>query len=185
MLEKVYTDTNEKMSQVNEAMKKKLLTIRTGKVSISAVDSIKIDYYGTMTQLSQVASIVTTDATTIVISPWEKNLITDISRAISEANIGVNPNDDAECVKLFFPPMTSEQRLKNVKLAKSISDDFKVSARNVRKESNDIIKKMLKNKDITEDESKQALSNIQDITDKTMVNIDNILKNKEQEILKI
>jgi ribosome recycling factor len=184
-MEELYSDTKEKMSQAIDAMKSKFHTIRTGKVSTSVVDGIKIDYYGTMTLLSQVASVITKDATTIVISPWEKNLIQDIAKAISEANIGVTPNDDEEGVKLFFPPMTSEQRTKSVKVAKSIAEDFKVSIRNVRKESNDKIKKSLKDKEITEDESKSALTKIQSITDDMIKQLEVSLSNKEKEITTI
>ena len=173
------------MAQAIEAMKNKFHTIRTGKVSTSVVDDIKIDYYGTMTLLSQVASVITKDATTIVISPWEKNLIPDIAKAISEANIGVTPNDDEEGVKLFFPPMTTEQREKSVKVAKSIAEDFKVSIRNIRKESNDKIKKALKDKEITEDESKGALDQIQSITDDMIKQLEISLSAKEKEITTI
>lgn len=185
MLEELNTSTKERMEESIDAMKGKFGTIRTGKVSVSSVDQIKIDYYGNQTPLSQVASIIAKDATTIVISPWEKNLISDISRAISEANIGVNPNDDEDGVKLFFPPMTSEQRNENVKVAKVISDGFKVSIRNIRKESNDKIKKLLKDKEITEDESKEGLNNIQSITDAMITKVDSSLANKEKEILTI
>ena len=185
MLDEIYNTTKDKMEQSIEAMRAKLHTIRTGKVSTSIVDQIKIDYYGTLTPLSQVASIIAKDATTIVISPWEKPLIKDIAKAIQEANIGVNPNDDDEGIKLFFPPMTSEQRQASVKVAKTMAEDFKVSVRNVRKEANDKIKKRLKDKEITEDNSKQALTNIQHITDDMVANIDQLLAKKEKEILTI
>ena len=182
MLEEIYQTSTEKMEQCIVSMRVKLNTIRTGKVSTAIVDKIKIDYYGNLTPLSQVASIIAKDATTIVISPWEKNLISEISRSISTANIGVNPNDDDEGVKLFFPPMTSEQREANAKIAKGMADEFKVSIRNVRKDANDKIKKLLKDKEITEDENKQALAKVQTITDDMIVKVDNTLVQKEQEI---
>lgn len=185
MLEELSKSTKEKMELSLDAMVNKFGSIRTGKVSVSSLDGIKIDYYGNQTPLSQVASVIAKDATTIVISPWEKNLISEISRSISEANIGVNPNDDEEGVKLFFPPMTSEQRTANVKIAKTMSEDFKVSIRSVRKESNDKIKKFLKEKDITEDESKSALTNIQSITDDIIAKVGVLLAQKEKEILTI
>jgi ribosome recycling factor len=125
------------------------------------------------------------DGITIVISPWEKNLIPEISRAIAEANIGVNPNDDEDGIKLFFPAMTSEQRTASVKVAKTIAEEFKVSIRNVRKESNDKIKKALKDKELTEDESKSAQTNIQSITDDMISKLDVALSVKEKEILTI
>jgi len=185
MIDELIKTTKEKMQSSIEAMKNKFSSIRTGRVSTSVVDDIKIDYYGTLTLVSQIASISVKDATTIVISPWEKNLISDISRAISEANIGVNPNDDEDGIKLFFPPMTSEQRTQGVKVAKTIAEDFKVSIRNIRKESNDQIKKALKNKEITEDESRLHLLNIQSITDEMVTLLETSLASKEKEILTI
>jgi ribosome recycling factor len=185
MIEELKSQTKEKMDLSIEAMKTKFSTIRTGKVSASSVNQIKVDYYGTMTDISQIASVIVPDATTIVISPWEKNLIPEISRAIAEANIGVNPNDDEDGIKLFFPAMTSEQRTASVKVAKTIAEEFKVSIRNVRKESNDKIKKALKDKELTEDESKSAQTNIQSITDDMISKLDVALSVKEKEILTI
>jgi ribosome recycling factor len=152
----IMLELEEQMQKAEDFLKSEFAKIRTGKASPILLDGITVDYYGTQTALSQVASVSTPDATTINISPWEKNLIPDIAKAISEANIGVTPDDDEEGVKLFFPPMTTEQREKSVKVAKSIAEDFKVSIRNIRKESNDKIKKALKDKEITEDESKGA-----------------------------
>jgi len=160
-------------------------SLRTGKVMISILDGVKIDYYGTMTALDQVGSVIATDATTIVINPWEKPLVADIESAISKANIGVNPNSDGEKIILNFPPMTVDQRKETVKKMKGMGEDAKVSIRNDRQKSNNDIKKLEKDKEITTDESKAAQEAIQKITDGFISKIDETLKTKEAEILKV
>ena len=185
MLNEIYNDCETKMQGSIEHMQREFKTLRTGKVLISVLDNVKIDYYGTPTPLDQVGSVIATDATTIVVNPWEKNLLSDIESAIAAANIGVNPNNDGDQIKLFFPPMTVEQRQDSVKQMKGMGENAKVSIRNDRKHSNDQIKKLEKDKEITADESKAAQDQIQKITDKFTAQIDSILKDKEQEILKV
>ncbi len=160
-------------------------TLRTGKVMVSALDGIKIDYYGTPTALDQVGSVIATDANTIVISPWEKPLVADIEAAIAKANIGVNPNSDGEKIILNFPPMTVEQRKETVKKMKGMGEDAKVSVRNDRQKANNDIKKLEKEKEITTDDSKSAQDEVQKITDGFISKIDSTLKEKEAEILKV
>jgi ribosome recycling factor len=144
-----------------------------------------VDYYGASTKLSQVATVLASDATTITVSPWEKNLLGDIERAIQSANIGVNPNNDGDQIKLFFPPMTTEQRVESVKQAKSMGDTAKVSIRNHRKDGNNSIKKLEKEKEITGDESKSYQDEIQKITDSFTNSVDALFKSKEAEVMKI
>jgi len=185
MLNDIYTQTQEQMSKSIDALKRDFSTLRTGKVSTNIVDNIKVDYYGTPTALNQVGSVIVTDATTISITPWEKNLLSTIEKAIQEANIGVNPNNDGDFIKLFFPAMTSEQRQEIVKQAKSMSEKAKIAMRNIRKEGNDKIKKLEKSKDISEDDSKRGQEEIQKITDKNVAEIESILTAKEADILKV
>lgn len=168
-----------------EHMHHSFKSLRTGKVMISILDGIKIDYYGTPTALDQVGSVIATDATTIVISPWEKPLVADIESAISKANIGVNPNSDGEKIILNFPPMTVEQRKETVKKMKGMGEDAKVSVRNDRQKANNDIKKLEKDKEITADDSKAAQDAVQKITDGFIATIDATLKDKEAEILKV
>jgi ribosome recycling factor len=165
---------------------------RTGKVTTGIIDNIKVDYYGTMTALNQVGNVIATDATTISITPWEKTLLPVIEKAIQEANIGVNPNNDGDFIKLFFPPMTSffppmtsDQRQEIVKQAKGMVEHAKVSIRNVRKDGNDKIKKLEKDKEVSEDESKKAQDQIQKITDEYIAKIEEAFKTKEADILKV
>jgi len=185
MLNEIFDNCNTKMQGSVDHMHRDFKTLRTGKVLVSVLDNVKIDYYGTPTPLDQVGSVIAADATTIVVNPWEKNLLGDIETAIAAANIGVNPNNDGDQIKLFFPPMTVEQRQESVKQMKVMGENAKVSIRNDRRDANDKIKKLEKEKEITQDESKAAQDNIQKITDKYIALIDSTLKEKEQEILKV
>jgi ribosome recycling factor len=144
-----------------------------------------VDYYGTATPLNQVGSVVVQDATTIAINPWEKSMLSVIERAIQEANIGVNPNNDGDFIKLFFPPMTTEQRQEIVKQAKAMAEKAKVAVRNIRKDSNNTIKRLEHDKEISEDEMKRALEQIQKITDEYISRIDDSFKAKESDILRV
>lgn len=185
MLNDIYKECETKMQGGIDHMLRNFKTLRTGRVTISVLDNIKIDYYGTPTPIDQVGSVIATDATTIVINPWEKNILGLIESAIQKANIGVNPNNDGQQIKLFFPPMTVEQRHDTVKQMKVMGENARVGIRNDRRAANDNIKRHEKEKEITEDESKAAQENIQKLTDKYIANIDQILKDKEQEILKV
>jgi len=185
MVNEIYNECETKMQGSIEHMQREFKTLRTGKVTTSVLDNVKIDYYGTPTPLDQVGSVIATDATTIVVNPWEKNLLADIESAIMKANIGTTPNNDGDQIKLFFPAMTVEQRQESVKQMKGMGENAKVSVRNDRKHANDQIKKLEKEKEITVDESKSAQDKIQKITDKYITQIDSILKGKEAEILKV
>ncbi|MFA6760884.1 MAG: ribosome recycling factor [Sulfuricurvum sp.] len=185
MLEEIFSECEKKMQGGIEHMQREFKTLRSGKVTTAVVDNIRIDYYGTPTPLDQVGSVLATDATTITINPWEKNLLNAIESAIQKANIGVNPNSDGDVIKLFFPPMTVEQRQESVKQMKGMGENAKVSIRNDRKNANDKIKKLEKDKEITADDSKSAQERVQKLTDKYIGEIDAILKTKEVEILKV
>jgi ribosome recycling factor len=185
MINEIFEQTTENMNKSIDALKRDFASLRTGKVTTGIVDNIKVDYYGTMTALTQVGNVIATDATTISITPWEKSLLGAIEKAIQEANIGVNPNNDGDFIKLFFPPMTSEQRQEIVKQAKGMVEHAKVSVRNVRKDGNDQIKKLEKDKEIGEDESKKGQDQIQKITDEHIAKIDDAFKTKEADILKV
>ena len=185
MLEEIYQEARDHMQKSIEVMKKDFLTLRTGKVTTTIVDNIKVPYYGNPTPLNQVASITVLDATTIAINPWEKGMLSEIEKAIQQANIGVNPNNDGDFIKLFFPPMTTEQREEIAKQAKAMAEKAKVAVRNVRKEANNKIKRLEKEKEISEDEAKKALDTVQKITDEHIAKIDEALKSKEADIKRV
>ena len=132
MTQNIITHTKSHMEKSLESLRKDFSTLRSGKVSVSVLDNIRINYYDTPTPLNQVGSVIAQDASTIIITPWEKSLLKDIEKAIQEANIGVNPNSDSECVKLFFPPMTQEQRKDIAKEAKAMGEKAKIAVRNIR-----------------------------------------------------
>ncbi|CBG40219.1 ribosome recycling factor [Helicobacter mustelae] len=185
MTQEIFQHTKTHMDKSIDALKRDFLTLRSGKVSVNILDNVKVDYYGTPTPLNQVGSVIAQDATTILITPWEKNLLKDIERAIQEANIGVNPNNDGETIKLFFPPMTQEQRKEIAKDTKAMGEKAKIAIRNIRQDSNNQIKKLEKDKSITEDESKKAHDTIQKYTDEYAKKIDEMVKHKEDEVMKV
>jgi ribosome recycling factor len=185
MLQPIYDEAKEHMQRSIDALNREFSSIRTGKVSPKIIESVKIDYFGTATPLSGVGSISTPDANTIVVTPWDKSLLKEIEKAIQIANIGVNPSNNGAGVILAFPPMTQEQRKEAAKHAKAMAEKAKVAARGVRQEANNKIKKLEKDKQITEDESKKAHDQVQKIADETIVSIDKRLAEKEASILKI
>ncbi len=185
MLDEIYSECESNMQSSIDHMVHEFKSLRTGKVLVSILDTVMVEYYGTPTPLAQVATILATDATTITVSPWEKNILGDIESAIARANIGVNPNNDGEQIKLFFPPMTVEQRQESVKKMKAMGENAKISIRNDRKKANDKIKTLEKEKEITQDESKAAQEHIQKITDSSIAKLEEILKDKEQSIMTV
>ncbi len=185
MLDEIFNNTKEHMQKSIEALKRDFLTLRSGKVSVNVLDHIKVDYYGSPTPLQQVGSVIAQDATTLIITPWEKNLLKEIERAIQEANIGVNPNSDGQTIKLFFPPMTQEQRKEIAKDARAMGEKAKIAIRNIRQDSNHHIKKLEKDKAITEDANKKAQDTIQKYTDEYVKKIEEMVKNKEDEVMKV
>ncbi|GHS87963.1 ribosome-recycling factor [Campylobacterota bacterium] len=185
MLSQIFDETKTYMQKCLDALNHDFTTIRTGKVSPKIVEAIKIDYFGSPTPINTLGSISTPDANTIVITPWDKSALKEIEKAIQAANIGVNPNNNGAGVILSFPPMTQEQRKEAAKHAKTMADRAKIAARNVRQESNNKVKKLEKDKQITEDESKKAHDTIQKFTDETIASIEKRLAEKEADILKI
>lgn len=185
MTQNIIAHTKSHMEKSLESLRKDFSTLRSGKVSVSVLDNIRINYYDTPTPLNQVGSVIAQDASTIIITPWEKSLLKDIEKAIQEANIGVNPNSDSECVKLFFPPMTQEQRKDIAKETKAMGEKAKIAVRNIRQDGNNHIKKLEKDKQITEDVSKKAQDDVQKLTDEFVKKVDEMVKHKEEEVMKI
>ena len=185
MTQEILSSTKSHMEKSLESLRRDFSTLRSGKVSTSILDNIRINYYDTPTPLNQVGSVIAQDASTIIITPWEKSLLKDIEKAIQEANIGVNPNSDSECVKLFFPPMTQEQRKDIAKEAKAMGEKAKIAVRNIRQDGNNHIKKLEKDKQITEDVSKKAQDDVQKLTDEFVKKVDEMVKHKEEEVMKI
>ncbi|WP_156306155.1 ribosome recycling factor [Sphingobacterium endophyticum] len=161
-----------------------LTKIRAGKASPGMLDGIYVDYYGTATPLSQVSNINTPDARTIVVQPWEKNLLSTIEKAIMESNIGLNPQNDGSIIRLAVPPLTEERRRDLVKKVKEETEKGRVAVRNIRKDSNEAIKK-LKNDGASEDEIKAGEAEVQKLTDSFIVKVDQLAELKEKDIMTI
>lgn len=172
----------EAMDNAVKHLEKQLVNIRAGKASPTMLGSVMVDYYGSLTPLQQVANVNTPDGRTITVQPWEKNMLQEIERAIMIANLGFNPMNNGESIIINVPPLTEERRINLVKQAKSEVEDAKVGVRNARKEANNDIKK---SDDISEDLKKNAEIDIQNMTDKHVAKIDDILAAKEKEIMTI
>ena len=177
-------EAKEMMDKALKHLGSELLKIRAGKASPNMLDSVKVDYYGTPTPLNQTASITTPDARTVMIKPWEKNLIPEIEKAIMNSDLGLNPQNDGEQVIVNIPMLTEERRQELVKQVRHEGELSKISVRNARKETNDGLKQLQK-EGISEDEVKRAEDKVQALTDEHTKKIDDILHKKEEEIMTV
>ncbi len=184
-VKKVHSDTEERMKKAVEAISRELSTIRTGRATTALLEGIKVDYYGTMTPLNQIASISIPDPRLLVIQPWEKKMITEIAKAIQRSDLGLNPLTDANVVRLPIPPLTEERRKELVKIVKRIAEEGKIAVRNIRRDANEKFKQAEKDKEISEDESRKAQENVQELTDKFIEQIDELFNKKEKEVMEI
>jgi len=176
--------TEESMQNSIEHLKNELLKIRAGKANIHMLDGIFVDYYGTNTPLNQVSNINTPDPKMVVVQPWEKAMIEPIEKAIMKANIGINPMNDGELIRLQIPPLTEERRLSLVKQVKTEGENSKISIRNARRDSNEEFKNM-KKEGLSEDLEKDAEASVQELTNKYIRIIDEIIAEKEKDIMTI
>lgn len=183
-LDFVLEETEEKMGNAIGHLERELSKIRAGKANPQMLDSVKVDYYGTLTKLSQVSNINTPDPRSIVVQPWEKNMLAPIEKAIMAANLGFNPQNDGTIIRIVVPPLTEERRRDLVKKAKSEAESTKVSIRNVRREAIDSGKKLEK-QGVPEDLVKKFDTDIQDLTNKYIAQVDKLLEVKESDIMTI
>ncbi len=177
-------DCKENMAKAVIHTESELTKIRAGKASPSMLDGITVDYYGSMTPLSQVSNINTTDARTIVVQPWERTLIGAIEKAIIDSNIGLNPQNDGSVIRLAVPPLTEERRRDLVKKVKEEAEKGRVAIRNIRKDANEAIKK-LKNDGVSEDEAKSGEAEVQKLTDAHIIKVDQLAELKEKDIMTV
>ncbi len=177
----ILSSTKDSMNHALKHLEKQLLNIRAGKASPSMLGSVMVDYYGSQTPLSQVANVNTPDGRTISVQPWEKSMLQEIEKAIMLANLGFNPMNNGEMIIINVPPLTEERRRDLAKQSKGEAEDAKVGVRNARKEANNELKKL----DISEDLLKNAEIDVQDMTDKYIKKIDDILAVKEKEIMTV
>ena len=179
----VMDQTNFKMNKTIELLRADLATVRAGRATPSLLEKVFVDYYGTPTPVSQVANVSVPEPRMIVIQPWERNLLKDIEKAIMKSDLGLNPNNDGTVIRLNLPQLTEERRKELVKVVHKKAEDSRVVIRNVRREANELIKKIEKAKEITEDEAKKATEEMQKTTDKFIKEIDVIMAHKEKEVM--
>jgi ribosome recycling factor len=184
LIKKQVTDAKAAMDRAIEHADNELNKIRAGKASPSMLDDVYVDYYGTSTPLSQVGTVNTPDARTIVVQPWEKSLLTAIEKAIMEANLGVNPQNDGVIIRINVPPLTEERRRDLVKKAKGEAETGKIAIRNVRKDANEKIRK-LKTEGVSEDEMKTGEAEVQKLTDAYIAKVDQLSEAKEKDIMTV
>jgi ribosome recycling factor len=185
MLNDVIKELQAGLEKGIEAFKRDLSKVRTGRANLAILDGVRVDYYGTPTPLNQIASLNVADPRLITIKPWERSLIPEIEKAIRSGQLGLNPSSDGEVVRLPMPALTQERRQELVKLVKKMAEEGKVALRAARRDGNEMLKGLLKDGGITEDDERNGLKKVQETTDKAVAKVDEILAKKESEILEV
>lgn len=185
MIQDVLDKAQDSMDKAIEALRRELRKVRTGRASVSLLDEVRVDYYGTPTPLNQVGTLAVPEARMITIQPWEKNLLPEIERAIFKSDLGLTPSSDGDLVRITIPPLTEERRKEMVKVVRGKSEDAKISIRAARRDANEAAKKLEKDKEITEDDLKRSEKEIQDMTDKFVKKCDAIVVEKEEELMEV
>ena len=178
-------ETRIKMQKALESNAKELSSIRTGRATISLLDGINVDYYGAKSPINQVASISIPEARLMVIQPWDKSIIREIERAILKADLGLNINSDGNIIRITVPELTEERRKELAKHARKLVEEGKVAVRNIRREANDVLRKLEKSGELPEDDSRREQSEVQDLTDEYIKKIDEMLQIKDKEIMEL
>ncbi len=185
MIETSKTNAKAKMEKATTALVEDLKKVRTGKAQVSMLDNIRVNYYGNLSPLNQVASVSTPDATTFLIAPWESAILKEIEMAIVKSDIGMAPINDGKVIRLKVPSLTEERRKDLAKQVKKITEDARVAVRLIRRDANEEVKKLLKDKAVSEDEAKKGEADIQKLTDDTIKKVDQLAEEKEKSILTI
>ena len=183
MIESIFDETRDSMGKSIASLKKELNRLRTGRASLSIMDGVKVDYYGTPTPLNQMATLAVPESRLITIQPWDVSVIKEIEKAILKSDLGLTPSNDGKIIRITIPPLTEERRKELVKIVHKMCEDYKVSVRNIRRDSNDLLKSMKKDGEISEDDAFKSQDQIQKITDEQIKLIDECYKEKEKEIL--
>lgn len=183
MIESLYQELKESMGKSISALQNELKRVRTGRASLSILDGIRVDYYGTLTPLNQMASLAVPESRLITVQPWDVSVIKEIEKAILKSDLGLTPSNDGKIIRISIPPLTEERRKKLVKVVHKMCEDYKIAVRNLRRDSNELIKGFKKDGDIAEDAAFKAQDGVQKITDEHIKLIDGIYKEKEKEIL--
>lgn len=185
MINEIKQDSENRMKKTIESLHVDMSKIRTGRASAGFLDHVQVDYYGTMTSLSQVANVTTSDSRTILVTPWEKSMVPAIEKAILTSNLGLNPATAGSAIRVPMPPLTEERRKELIKIVRSEGEQGKVSIRNIRRDANNRLKDLVKEKAISEDEERRAGEVIQKLTDKYIAEVDVVLAAKEKDLMEI
>lgn len=185
MIDEVYAQTKTSMTKSIEALQKDLKRIRTGRASLALLDGITVDYYGTPTPINQLATLSIPEARQIIIQPWDSRAVPEIEKAILKSELGLTPMNDGKLVRITLPPLTAERRKELVKVVRKMAEEFKVQIRNHRRDANELLKDMKKEKEISEDDLRKAQERVQKMTDEFINKIDAIVAEKETEIMEI
>lgn len=185
MIDVIFKELKDKMDRSIDALHREIAKLRTGRASISMLDGVRVDYYGTMTPLNQLATMSVPESRLITIQPWDAGVLSNIEKAIMNSDLGLTPTNDGKLIRISIPQLTEERRKEIVKTAKKIAEECKIAVRNNRRDANEEIKKLEKDKTISQDDLKKAQTRIQEITDKHIERVDDILKHKEKEIMEV
>ncbi|MEW6054561.1 MAG: ribosome recycling factor [Nitrospirota bacterium] len=185
MEEELKRKTTERMSRTIDVLKKDFASIRTGRASLALLDGITVNYYETPTPLQQIASLSIPESRQMAITPWDPKIISEIEKAILKSDLGLTPMNDGKMIRINIPPLTEERRKQLVKTVKKKAEEAKVAIRNIRRDSNDELKKLEKEKHLSEDVVKKSQDEVQKITDSFIVKVDEVLANKEKEIMEV
>ncbi len=183
MIEETYQETRDRMGKTITALENELKRIRTGRASASLMDGIKLDYYGTLTPLNQMSTVAVPESRLITIQPWDASMIKEIEKAILKSDLGLTPSNDGKLIRIAIPPLSEERRKELVKLVNKSCEEHKVAIRNIRRDSNELIKGFKKDGDVSEDDAFKAQDQIKKITDEFVKKVDEVYKAKEKEIL--
>lgn len=181
----VIRETKPRMETTIEDFRKKIATVRTGRAAVSLLDGVMVDYYGTMTPLNQLASVHAPEPQMLTVQPWDQSQLGNVEKAIRAADLGLNPSNDGKLVRIPIPPLTEERRKQLAKQVHEIAEDHRTAVRNIRRDANERLKKMLKDKQISEDAERDGLDEIQKLTNTYIAKIDELTKGKEHEITSV
>jgi len=185
VIDEILTDAESRMGKSVDSLRSELTKIRTGRAHPSLLDQIAVDYYGTETPINQVANVTVEDSRTLAVAPWEKQMVAVVEKAIMNSGLGLNPSTAGNLIRIPMPPLTEERRRELVKVVKNDGESAKIAVRNIRRDANSDFKDLLKEKEISEDECRQAEDNIQKITDKYVASVDEVIAVKEKELMEI
>ncbi len=185
MIEDVVKEAQQRMDKTIEALRNELKGVRTGRANTNLLDGIMVDYYGSASALNQVANVAVQDARTLTVTPWEKNMIEPIEKAIMASNLGLNPVSAGMVIRIPLPPLTEERRKELVKMVGQIAENSKISIRNIRRDANSQLKTMENNKELTEDDLRGGEKRVQEVTDKYIQKVETVVAEKEHELMDI